>query len=82
MLEDDDAGDELLDRISLKCKDARASLLPKIPSHQELATDAVNSLLKLKGLNFKPKINHNKHFRTQKQIDLTGSLLDLIDSWG
>ena len=34
------------ERISLKCKDALASLVPKIPkSHQSQASDAVNSLL-------------------------------------
>ena len=61
------------------CKDAVASLEPKNQSHQEIATDAVNSLLEV---NFKPKSIKNKHYK-QKHINiLLEAFYDLIDFLG
>ena len=70
----------------MKCKDAFASLEPKIPkSRQEQAADAVNSLFKYKFINlnyFKPKSIKLSILVYKDNKILLEAFLDLIDVLG
>ena len=66
----------------MKCKDAVASLKPKDQKSSRIATDAVNSLLEVKEVNFKPKSIKNKHFKQKHIYILLEAFYDLIDFLG
>ena len=55
---------------------------PRTKSHQEIATDAVNSLLEVKEVNFKPKSIKNKHYKQKYNYILLEAFYDLIDFLG
>ena len=69
----------MLARIVVYIKLALYSYHKRTKSHQEIATDAVNSLLEV---NFKPKSIKNKHYKQMDINILLEAFYDLIDFLG